>query len=291
MIPPSDKDKIGESVRDTIKGAKDTIKGAKDTIQNVKDVIKPQPDKDKPDKPDKDKPDKPDKDKQPSGDKSLPSQILNLKNWSLALPIPVKGDPKKPEKIKQPQLNTYKSEWFYVKDGGVGFKCRADGVASAHTHYPRSELREMINNGKDNAAWSTSGPTHTMEWTEAVTKTTKKKPHVCCAQVHGVEGAPLMFRMDGKKLYIQSYGDEKKVLETNYKLGTKFSGKFVAGNNKIDCYYNGNRVYTMPADPKKDANLKGCYYKIGLYLQSSVGKGGESPSDTGEVIVYDVKVY
>lgn len=284
MVPPSDKDKIKESVKGTVKGVKDTVKGVKDTAKGVKDTVKGVRDvvKKGGDKGDKKGGDK--------GDK-LPSQILNLKNWSLALPIPVKGDPDKPQKIKQPELNTYESEWFYVKDGGVAFRCRADGVTSANTHYPRSELREMINNGKDNAAWSTSGPTHTMEWVEAVTKTTKNKPHVCCSQVHGVEGAPLMFRMDGKKLYIQSYGDERKVLETNYKLGTKFSGKFVAGNNKIDCYYNGNLVYTLPADPKKDANLKGCYYKMGLYLQSSVGKGGESPSDTGEVIVYDVKVY
>lgn len=228
------------------------------------------------------------------GGQRLPSQVLDLTNWSLALPVPDRPGSKKPMSINQPQLRTYTSEWFYVtSDGGVAFKARPDGVTSANTKYPRSELREMTNNGTKNAAWSTAGPPHTMEFTEAITKTTAKKPHVCAAQIHGVKEAPVMIRLEGTKLVLQEYGKPTKTLNENYRLGTRFTAKFVSGNKKIEVYYEdmSRPVHVYDADPAKDKLLSGCYYKIGNYLQSNVKDKGESPSDYGEVVVYSVKVY
>ncbi len=230
----------------------------------------------------------------PAGTKRLPSQVLDLTNWSLALPLPERPGSTKPMKISQPQLKTYVSDLFYVtSDGGVAFKCHPDGVTTANTKYPRTELREMVNNGATSAAWSTAGPPRTMEFTEAITKATAKKPHVCAAQIHGTKEAPVMIRLEGTRLVLQQYGKLTKVLEQNYRLGTRFTAKFVSGNKKIDVYYQdmNTPVHTYPADPARDKLLLGCYYKVGNYLQSNVKDKGESPADYGEVVVYSVKVY
>ena len=69
-----------------------------------------------------------------------PSQVFNLTNWKLTLPI---GLLKSPAEIKQPELGTYKIDpWFIVApDGGVRFRAPVNGVTTGGSNYPRSELR------------------------------------------------------------------------------------------------------------------------------------------------------
>ncbi len=212
-----------------------------------------------------------------------PGDVLNLRNWSLALPIPFPGT-SKPLAIDPPQLLTYSSEYFKLNADGTGvvFKAHAGGVHSQNSHYPRSELRELIN-GK-NAAWSSNKGVHTMTFVEAVTNLPVKKPHVCAAQIHGTVGAPVMIRLEGTKLWVTSDGDKITLLEPNYRLGTKYKCVLTVANGVCTVIYNDKPSARVPIDDD------GCYWKIGTYTLSSTAKVGESPSAYGEEVVYSVDV-
>jgi len=49
------------------------------------------------------------------------------------------------------------------------FVAECGGVTTKNSPNPRSELREMINGGKNPAAWSCKTGTHTMTYTASVT--------------------------------------------------------------------------------------------------------------------------
>jgi poly(beta-D-mannuronate) lyase len=66
-------------------------------------------------------------------------------------------------------------------------------------------------------------------------------------------------------------------------LGTVFTVKFVAHNGGVDCYYNGQFIYTYPV------STSGCYFKAGCYTQSNTSKG-DAASAYGEVVIYNVTV-
>ena len=94
----------------------------------------------------------------PPGQATYPAQVLNLINWKETLPI---GPVESPTEIKQPQLATYKIEpWFVTttdnNGSGVRFRAPVNGVSTGGSHYIRSELREMKNNGTANADWSSN---------------------------------------------------------------------------------------------------------------------------------------
>lgn len=211
---------------------------------------------------------------------SGPGAVLDLRPWRLELPV---GNGGRPAGISQPQLNSFSNDYFFVKDGGVAFRAPVDGVTTANSSYPRSELREMTSNGMSNAAWSTNRGTHTMEVTEAVTQTPQAKPHVCAAQVHGTKEAPVMIRLEGSRLVVTSYGDEVATLTTSYRLGTKFTVRLVGSGGGVTVFYNGRQAARV------SFNDDGCYFKAGCYVQSNTQKG-DKPGAYGEVVVYDLKV-
>src|SRR5439155_891934 len=98
-----------------------------------------------------------------TGSTKFPSQVLDLQNWKLTLPIDANGDGKADE-IVQPQLASFiLVPPFSVSDGGTGvvFWANCGGATTSGSGYPRSELREM--NGGTVAAWGTAdGHVHTM---------------------------------------------------------------------------------------------------------------------------------
>lgn len=229
-----------------------------------------------------------------------PAQILNLTNWKLTLPI---GQPEKPTEIKQdssPSLAQYSIDpWFIVNPaGGVRFRAPVNGVSTSGSDYIRSELREMKNNGKDGADWaSDDGVTHTMIIDQAVTRLPEAKPHVVLGQIHDDKDDVIVFRLEGKKLFIDLNGDDGPVLNANYTLGTRITTKFVVRNNTVEVYYaegsttNPPHVYTYTR-----SRFQKSYFKAGVYTQSACkgeGKGIEtncSDSNYGEVVIYNLQV-
>lgn len=79
-----------------------------------------------------------------------PSDNFDLVDWYLSVPTDT-DDNGKADSIKEDALNEgYESEFFYTgSDGGMVFKCPVDGYkTSTSTTYTRSELREMLRQGK-----------------------------------------------------------------------------------------------------------------------------------------------
>jgi hypothetical protein len=215
-----------------------------------------------------------------------PSQVLNLSNWKVTLPT---GSGGIPTEIKQPLLSTYATTpWFTVvpQCQAVQFRAPVNGVTTKGSTYPRSELREMKNNGTENASWSSTEGTHTMVITQAITNLPASKPHVVAGQIHDSSDDVSVFRLEGTKLYITN-GDvnRHKLVTSSYRLGTRFEAKFVVSDGKIQAYYNGVLQTTI------SRSFSGAYFKAGAYTQANCSNS--SPCDSGnfgQVLIYDLTV-
>ena len=215
----------------------------------------------------------------------LPASVLNLTNWKLTLPVDT-SHAGSPDEIKQPELATFvDANYFHLNStsNGVVFKAHCGGYTTSGSGYPRSELREMTSGGSANASWSTTSGTHTMEIRQAITHLPDVKPHVVAGQIHNAADDVIVFRLEGSKLFVDQNGVNGPVLTTNYKLGDIFTVKFVVRNGGVECYYNGQYIYTYPV------STSGCYFKAGCYTQSNTSKG-DAPTAYGEVVVYNVTV-
>lgn len=220
---------------------------------------------------------------------ALPSRIMDLTNWKLTLPT---GDFEKPTEIKQPQLDKFGADpWFIINQNrnGVRFRSSVNGATTTGSDYPRSELREMTDNGKSNASWSSSSGAHTMFIEEAITAVPLKKKHVVAGQIHDDSDDIIVIRLEDQELMINVDGDNKYTLDSNYVLGRRFTVKFIVRNGKTEVYYNRSAipVYTL------DKDYSGAYFKAGAYTQSNCSK--EDPSDCndanyGEVVIYQLIV-
>lgn len=226
-------------------------------------------------------------DKQPAA--KLPSAVTDLTNWKLNIPVADANGYSR--EIVQPALSTYADDYFHVNAAGDGivFRAHAGGATTKGSTYPRAELREMQNGGRDKASWSISSGTHTMEITQAVTHLPTRKPHVVVGQIHDASDDVIVFRLEGKKLFIDHNGIQGPILTDDYQLGDPFTVKFVAGGGGVRCYYNGRHIETYPS------TADGCYFKAGMYTQSkTVEKGGkEDAADAeayGEVVIYSLTV-
>ena len=219
-----------------------------------------------------------------------PSKILDLNNWKLNIPEGIKT-PGRSDEYKQPELNTYQHpQWFHANASrdAVVFRANTGGTTTSGSGYPRSELREMVENGKKNASWSSSTGTHTLFIDQRITHLPLKKPHIVVGQIHDDQDDVIVFRLEKNKLFVKM-GDEKgPVLEENYQLGTRFTVSFKVNKDQTDCYYNGQLRFSYPKA------FRNAYFKAGAYVQSSCqGKRkviGESCDAYGEVEIYQVSL-
>nr|WP_199159181.1 polysaccharide lyase family 7 protein [Pedobacter sp. ASV2] len=221
---------------------------------------------------------------------TVPGQVLNLQNWKLTLPVNTEHNGN-PDEIKQPELNTYTDDNFFFlnknKDA-VSFKANAGGETTSGSNFPRTELREMLNDGKTSAAWSSSQGKHTLFIDQRVVHLPDVRKHIVVGQIHDADKYVIFFRLEDKKLLVSANGADRVVLDPNYLLGTRFTVKFVVSNNQTQCYYNDELKYTF------DGSFNNAYFKAGAYVQSSCkGKKkteGESCDAYGEVEIYNVWV-
>jgi hypothetical protein len=221
---------------------------------------------------------------------NYPATVLDLANWKLNIPLDEDKDGRSDE-IKQPKLASYSiAPWFQNNDTntGVVFRANCGGITTSGSGYPRSELREMTNNGKSGASWSTDAGTHIMEIEQAITHLPNIKPQIVVGQIHDADDDVIVFRLEGKKLFIDHNGADGAVLTKNYELGTKFRVKFEVANGQVKSYYNDALVETYPV------HFSGAYFKAGAYVQSNCqGRKkvtGESCDAYGEVVIYKVTV-
>ncbi len=221
-----------------------------------------------------------------SGACTYPADVLDLKNWYEGLPI---GEAEHPTTVRQPELATYRKDpWFVATSDctGVRFRAAVNGVTTSGSSYPRSELREMTENGTTEASWSSTSGTHTMVIKEAVTHLPNDKPQVVAGQIHGSDDDLSVFRLEGSKLYVTNGDDvHYKLVTSDYKLGTVFEAKFVVADGKINAYYNGTPVATI------SSAFSGAYFKAGAYTQANCDKSSPcDESNYGEVVVHSLTV-
>lgn len=218
------------------------------------------------------------------GGADVPADVLNLTNWKITLPIGSEGSP---TEIKQPALDSYSHDpYFKVSGNGVQFRAPVNGVTTSGSSYPRSELREMTNNGTSNASWSSTSGTHTLTVNEAIVKLPAEKPHVVGAQIHDADDDVSVFRLEGSSLYVTN-GDttHHKLVTSSYQLGTPFEAKFVVSGGQIKAYYNGVLQTTI------SKSFSGGYFKTGAYTQANCSNSSPcSTSNYGEVHLFNVTV-
>lgn len=216
-----------------------------------------------------------------------PSQILELTNWKQTLPA---GASNKPTEIKQASLSSYSEKSYFRPNStcdGVVFRAPVNGVTTSNSGYPRSELREMIDGGKNLASWSTTVGTNSMFIDQAITAVPKTKKHVVAGQIHDAADDVVVIRLEYPKLFVDINGKEGPTLDSNYTLGKRFTINFVASEGQIKIYYNGSAV---PAFAMKKASSKN-YFKAGAYTQSNCSKEQDcSANNFGEVVIYKLSV-
>ncbi|CAH6420092.1 Alginate lyase [uncultured virus] len=110
--------------------------------------------------------------------KKPPSYYFNLSNWEFQSPIRSESN----ILIISPDELTkgYSSKYFYTaKDYSMAFMCPLNGAHTPNTNYPRSELREVRQNGD----WNLTEGIHILKCKFKVIKTPHKSVFV--GQVHG----------------------------------------------------------------------------------------------------------
>jgi hypothetical protein len=210
-----------------------------------------------------------------------PASVLDLTNWKITLPVAGSGGGAL--EVKQPQLASYSHEYFRAAGQSVVFTAPVTGATTSGSSYPRSELREMANGGRDNASWSSTSGTHVMEITQAITQTPSAKPHVVAGQIHDSGDDVVMIRLEGKNLFVEGDGDSLAELDSNYTLGTTFTVRLVVANGRIRVFYNGVQKLDYAF------NGSGLYFKAGAYTQSNASKG-EPAGAAGQVVITELRV-
>lgn len=214
-----------------------------------------------------------------------PSRVIDLSCWKLTVPYDTerKGNP---DEIAQPELNMFEDANCFrttkSKDGVV-FQARCDGLTTKNSEYPRSELREMTRDGKDEASWGTAdGAIHSLLVVQAITRTPSVKPHVVCTQIHDAKDDVMVVRLEGKRLFIETCESAKIDLDRNYKLATKFTLRIEAGGGHIKVWYND----ALKMDWQ--TSRTGCYFRAGCYTQSNTRKG-DRPDSYGQVVIHKLQ--
>lgn len=213
-----------------------------------------------------------------------PAQVLDLREWKIQLPT---GEAESPDEVKQPELATFQVDPWFVTDSAcdsVRFRSAVNGVTTGGSNYPRSELREMTNNGTENAAWSSTSGTHTMTIDQTVTRLPNDKQHLVVGQIHGGDDDVSVFRVEGRNLYVTNGDDPHYQLVTDdFALNTPFQVKFVVADGTINAYYNGTLAATLQAD------FSTGYFKAGAYTQANCENSSPCSADNyGEVLISGV---
>jgi hypothetical protein len=209
-----------------------------------------------------------------------PGGNFDLSVWELQEPV---GSPGSPTTFVSSQLvgpNGHQDTYFFTDptDGSMSFWDPENGVTTANSNYPRSELREMTAAGAA-ANWLPPG-THTLS---ATVKATLIPSHVAVGQIHLGTGTPSSTK-PLLELFYASNGDISMNIEQtpaggneipypagNVPLGTPWSYVIGLSGNTISLVVNGGTPQTWTMSSTFDQ--EGMYFKAGDYDQS-VGADG-----------------
>ncbi len=205
-----------------------------------------------------------------------PGGNFDLSRWELQEPIGTPGHPTTIGPVKLQGANGFHDSYFFTAgDGAMTFWDPENGITTAHSEFPRSELREVNGDGSL-ANWRISG-TNILRASLAVTQVPDR---VCIGQIHlgtptEVSGAPstkplleLYFLRDGDiELGIQ---ESPKGGQTLHAIGSVHVGSIftyvieLTGDGTITLAINGaTSTFAMPPSFVG----YGAYFKAGNYDQ------------------------
>jgi hypothetical protein len=204
-----------------------------------------------------------------------PGGNFDLSFWELQEPVGSPGSPTTipPSKLQGP--SGFQDAYFFTDptDGAMSFWDPENGVTTANSSYPRSELREMTAGGAP-ANWATSG-THVLSATVAATLI---PDHVAVGQIHLGTGTPsstkplleLFYHSSGAiVLAIEQTpagGNEIQNPVGNVPLGTQWSYVIGLTGNTITLSIDGGATQTFAMS--HTFAQEGMYFKAGDYDQS-----------------------
>ena len=229
-----------------------------------------------------------------------------LSYWKLTTPIDANGDGRADE-VKQPALKTLDGKEYFDRLSNptrIEFRADVDGATTSGSQFPRSELREMTQDGQYNrAAWSSLCGTHQMTVTQAITEQPDRVnpvDPVVAGQIHdgGVDGGHgdvIMIRLEGTRLFVEGDNVDYGELDSTYRQGETFTVVITANNSGIDVSYNNASSNTIKTinNIQPQVNNEQWYFKAGVYTQaSSKVPTSDSKYGTGygEVVIYDLDV-
>jgi hypothetical protein len=215
-----------------------------------------------------------------------PSDVINLYNMDLQ--IPVDNGKGSFQQIRQPELNTYSSEYFHVDEYGWSVEMFApeNGVTSKNGAGPRTELTEPNN-------YFIFAGTHKMSFQQEVFDT-HPAGVISIAQIKGddfdykaLSGRSPTLGASCLIIVELTYSSDSKKVEAHmrnetchgvtfsvgkYELGEKIEIDFEVKDTKV--YISSNKVTLDPYSYSwwKNANY-GMHFKVGPYDQ---GTGGSS---------------
>lgn len=222
-----------------------------------------------------------------------PGGNFDLSVWELQEPI---GSPGSPTTISPTQLvgpNGFHDAYFFTDpvDGAMTFWDPENGVTTANSNYPRSELREMTPGGQP-ANWPVAG-THTLS---ATIKATMIPNHVAVGQIHLGTGTPASTKPLLEIFYFASGaivlgieqtpagGNEVQHPVGNVPLGTKWSYVIGLSGNAITLTIDGGATQAFAMS--STFNQENMYFKAGDYDQSV----GTSATIGAKVQFYALKI-
>jgi hypothetical protein len=223
-----------------------------------------------------------------------PGGNFDLSLWELQEPVGSAGSPTTipPAQLQGPA--GFHDTYFFTDptDGSMTFWDPENGVTTANSSYPRSELREMTASGAA-ANWPSSG-THTLS---ATLKVTEVPDHVAVGQIHLGTGTPSSTK-PLLELYFYATGDIELGIEQtpaggnevnhpvgHVPLGTKWSYVIGLSGSTISLAIDGGAPQTFTMSSTFDQ--EGMYFKAGDYDQSV----GSSATVGAKVQFYSLEVF
>jgi hypothetical protein len=220
----------------------------------------------------------------------LPSEILDLSNWYLTLPV---GEPKDPLDVYNPELKDFEhSVHFSVTEAGdaVKFNSFSGGSTTKNTNNPRTELREMV--GKEQAKWSMKRGVHSMAFSGCTIALPTTRPSTVIGQIHRGSDDLIEIRCWIPKKtttpVIDVFHDNiiYGVLNPHYTLGERYDIKVVASKGVIKVFYGNMETPKL----KIPATATSCFFKAGSYIQCNPTAHDAQPEEFTESWLYSLDV-
>lgn len=202
--------------------------------------------------------------------------VIDPNQWKLTLPST--------QEIKGAAiLRDHTDEFFYCTSEGLVMKSPCDAATTKNTKYPRCELREWT---LKDVAWDGEG-FHTLKYTAACTHLPKNKPEIVCGQVHDARDDVFEVKFSGKDIVVFHDSTVYGKLCTDYKLG-EFIDFTIDIKDAAVVITAVREDGTRKSVDFKMVATKGCYFKVGAYVQSNASKG--DGNDYGEIVLKSAKI-